>query len=143
MHGFLGGILAGYGIAIPIGAVSVLIMTIAMRSGFRTVNPLTVVYFTALVLGGDTGASPTPTDRVLFVPGAALASLSWQTLLAGLGSILGARLPLSFRRMVTILGNVIVTASRPAGSCGSSPSRTASPSFQSRALAGSSAGVPS
>jgi threonine/homoserine/homoserine lactone efflux protein len=191
MEGFVSGLLAGYGIAIPVGAVSILIVTIGMRSGFRTgfmagagaatadllyataaslggaalslllapvslylrvaggaalvglaaygtamgfsrkpgagekpargpgatyaqllgitlVNPLTVVYFTALVLGRGGAAAGTPADRILFVPGAALASLSWQTFIAGLGAVLHARLSERFRRGAVIAGNLIV-----------------------------------
>jgi threonine/homoserine/homoserine lactone efflux protein len=191
MAGFINGLLAGYGIAIPVGAVSILIVTIGMRYGFRTgfmagagaatavliyataaslggaalslllapislhlrvaggaallglavygtvsgmaakagaerkpargpgatyaqllgitlVNPLTVVYFTALVLGRGGAAAGTLADRALFVPGAALASLSWQTLIAGLGAALHARLSDRFRRWAVIAGNLIV-----------------------------------
>jgi arginine exporter protein ArgO len=198
MKGFLEGLLAGYGIAVPVGAVSILIFTTAMKSGFRRgfaagagaatadllyasaaslagsalvlllqpierifrvaggivllimaawglqqalrmprnaasnapagphqrpsegarpgavyiqllgltlVNPLTVVYFAALVLGrGQVGL----TDRLFFVIGAALASLSWQTLLAGLGSLLHGRLPARFRAGAVVAGNLIV-----------------------------------
>jgi len=191
MEGFVSGLLAGYGIAVPVGAVSILIMTIGMRSGFRTgfmagagaatadliyataaslggaalvalltpvslylrvaggivlvalaaygtvrgfmphaegrtepargpfgtyaqllgitlINPLTVVYFTALVLGRDGAAASSTLDRVLFVPGAALASLSWQTLLAAAGSLLHARLPEAVRKGATVVGNLII-----------------------------------
>jgi arginine exporter protein ArgO len=194
MPSFVEGLLAGYGIAIPVGAVSVLIMTTGMTSGFRTgfmagagaatadlvyailasvagtalvlllqpiarelrvaggavlvcfaglgvrtglrgaaafvpasrrgtplgtyvrllgitmVNPLTVVYFAALILGRDPGTAPTAPERLLFVAGAALASLSWQTLLAGLGALLHSRLPSRFRLAAILLGNLIVAA---------------------------------
>jgi threonine/homoserine/homoserine lactone efflux protein len=191
MEGFLSGLVAGYGIAMPVGAVSILIVTVGMRSGFRTgfmagagaatadliyasaasiggaalalllkpfslplrvaggvvlvalavygvvkgftrptgdgrgpvrgpaatytqllgitlINPLTVVYFTALVLGRNGAAASPVLDRVLFVPGAALASLSWQTLLAAAGSLLHARLPGAVRTGATVAGNLIV-----------------------------------
>ncbi len=192
MMDFVQGLVAGYGIAIPVGAVSVLIFTTGMRSGFATgfmagagaatadliyataasvagtalvlllqpiarelriagaavliglgaygvvrafmrrgtrdsaavpggllraygqlvgitiVNPLTVVYFAALVIGRDPGGTPSFAGRLLFVLGAALASLSWQTLIAGLGSIAHNRIPERFRLLATIGGNAVV-----------------------------------
>jgi threonine/homoserine/homoserine lactone efflux protein len=192
MPSFLEGLLAGYGIAIPVGAVSVMIMTAAMTSGFRTgfmagagaatadlvyatlaslagaalvlllqpvarelriaggtvlicfaaigiigglrgaaaeakagpraaplgtyarflgitiINPLTVVYFAALILGRDASRTPAVTGRLLFVAGAALSSLSWQTLLAGLGALLRRGLPPRLRLGAVLLGNLIV-----------------------------------
>jgi threonine/homoserine/homoserine lactone efflux protein len=200
MQGLLEGLAAGYGIAIPVGAVSILIFTTGMKSGFRRgfaagagaatadllyaaaasvaggalvlilqpvarffrigggvvlvlmaawglaqafrrrngsdhgaagksaaaasapgaraayvqllgitlVNPLTVVYFAALILGrGSDGASLAP-DRLAFVLGAAAASLSWQTLIAALGSLLHGRLPPRFSTGAVIAGNLII-----------------------------------
>ena len=66
--------------------------------------------FGALILGRDAGAAITPLDRLLFVTGAALASLSWQTLLAGLGSLANQRLSPRFQRLTSITGNLIVIA---------------------------------
>ncbi len=196
MQGLLEGLVAGYGIAVPVGAVSILIFTTGMKSGFpmgfaagagaatadlvyagaasiagsalvillqpvarffrigggvvlliiaawglaqafrrrteRTsaseeaaagpgatyvqllgitlVNPLTVVYFGALILGRDGGGPFIAADRVAFVLGAALASLSWQTLLALLGSLLHGRLPSRFRTAAVTAGNLVVAA---------------------------------
>jgi threonine/homoserine/homoserine lactone efflux protein len=197
MQGLVDGLLAGYGIAIPVGAVSILIMTTAMVSGFRTgfaagagaaaadliyataasaagtalivflqpvaryfriaggialllmagvgfiqgirrrkssgdaarparsagapatfiqflgitlINPLTVVYFAALVLGRESGSPAFLVDRLTFVIGAAGASLSWQTLLAAFGSIFHGRLSPRFRAGAAIAGNLIVAA---------------------------------
>jgi arginine exporter protein ArgO len=61
-------------------------------------NPATVVYFAALVLGGA-GAGGGP----LFVLGATLASASWQLLLAGGGSLVGRVLTGRRGRLVTAL----------------------------------------
>jgi threonine/homoserine/homoserine lactone efflux protein len=198
MNGLIEGLLAGYGIAIPVGAVSILIVTTGMVSGFRKgfaagagaatadlvyatvaslagtalvvllqpvarqvriaggiallllagfgivqglrkarvnpgqadgppqpqkpfgaylqllfitmVNPLTVVYFAALILGRQRSGETLLVDRIAFVLGAAAASLSWQTLLAGLGSIFHGRLPPRFRTVAVIAGNLIVAA---------------------------------
>ncbi len=194
MQGLIDGILAGYGIAVPVGAVSILIVTTGMVSGFRKgfaagagaatadliyataasvagtalvvllapvsvyvrvvggavllglaafgiirgirqkpaedtgspvraggalstyvqflgitlVNPLTVVYFAALILGRQKGAGTLLLDRLAFVLGAAAASLSWQTLIAGFGSLFHGRLSARFRRGAVIVGNLIV-----------------------------------
>jgi threonine/homoserine/homoserine lactone efflux protein len=76
--------------------------------GLTLLNPLTIAYFGALILGRDAGATIEPLDRLLFVLGAALASLSWQTLLASLGSLANQRLSPRFQRATSIAGNFIV-----------------------------------
>ncbi len=188
---FLRGVLAGYGIAIPVGVIAVLIMNTGMRRGFRhgfaagagaatadfvyaaiaagagglvvpllaplapalriasgvvlvllavsgflslrregaaaaddsaqgrstflrflaltLVNPLTVVYFAALVLGGGPSAA-TAVGLAAFAIGAFLASLSWQTLLAVIGTTAGATLPPAARLATGALGNLVVLA---------------------------------
>ncbi|MEV1286300.1 LysE family transporter, partial [Micromonospora sp. NPDC049679] len=52
-------------------------------------NPMTIVYFGALVLGGQATGAPTPARALLFVVGAFLASASWQLLIAAGGSLVG------------------------------------------------------
>lgn len=189
---FIRGLIAGFGIAIPIGAIAVLIMDTAMRRGFRAgaaagagaatadlfyaaiaagagsmvvpllapiapvlriagglmllalavsgflalrrssapnaaptaagergtfvrfllltvVNPLTVVYFAALVLGTGAVAS-SPAALAAFAAGAFIASLAWQTILAATGSVLGATLPPTARIATGALGNAVVLA---------------------------------
>jgi threonine/homoserine/homoserine lactone efflux protein len=189
---FLEGLLAGYGIAIPVGAIAVLIINTSIRCGFRTgfmagvgaatadlvyaglagvagmavsavlaplanvlgllgglvlmalalaglrrgwrldqvdrvreadcqpgqtylkfvgltlINPLTIIYFSALILGRESTSVWTTGDVVLFVSAAGLASLSWQCLLAGLGGLAGARLSPRIRAFTSIVGNLIV-----------------------------------
>ena len=78
--------------------------------GLTILNPLTIAYFGALILGRDAGATVTTLDRLLFVLGAALASLSWQTMLAGLGSLANQRLSPRSQRLTSITGNLIVIA---------------------------------
>jgi len=188
---FVEGLIAGYGIAIPVGAVAILIVNMGMRCGFKIgfsagagaatadiiyaivavvtgtalvslftpiafwlrffsgllllgmgiwglwkglkhanrdsktaevcgalrmfgqflgitiVNPLTIVYFAALILGSGPTAL-TLTNRVAFIAGVGIASLSWQTLLAWLGSIGRQRLSPRFRVFAIIIGNVVV-----------------------------------
>jgi threonine/homoserine/homoserine lactone efflux protein len=192
MSPFIDGLVAGYGIAIPVGAVAILIVGVSMQAGFRTgfmagagaatadflyavlasvagtaviallepiaqalrissglvliaiavyaiwrglgrenspqksvptvgafrtyaqflgitlINPLTVVYFTALILGRDPGLKLDIAGLALFALGAGIASLSWQTMLAGLGGIARDRLPGRLRLWATVLGNLIV-----------------------------------
>jgi threonine/homoserine/homoserine lactone efflux protein len=183
------GALAGYGIAVPVGAVAVLIVGTAVRGGFRlgaaagagaatadllyagiaafagaaaakwlegwerviavasavvlvgiviaglrrdrsqgaaapfegsagstyaafllltVVNPLTVVYFSSLVIGLGLGSGSSAAAGVVFAVAAFAASLSWQLLLAGVGAYGRHRLGERFGRAVSALGNLIV-----------------------------------
>ena len=194
MSAFVEGLIAGYGIAIPVGAIAILIVNTSLQCGFRVgfaagagaatvdllyatlavvagaaivtilepitlelrlvsglvlialavyglwrglkrtsskestlggcsalktytqfvaitfINPLTVVYFTALVLGRGSYAGMTLADQIVFVIGAGLASLSWQTLLAILGGLGRERLSPRFQYIAVILGNLIILA---------------------------------
>lgn len=66
--------------------------------GLTLLNPATVVYFAALVLGrGGAGGGS------WFVLGAFLASASWQLLIAGGGSLIGRMLTGESGRLVTAL----------------------------------------
>jgi arginine exporter protein ArgO len=68
-------------------------------------NPATVIYFAALVLGrGDAGGG------VWFVAGAFLASASWQLLIAGGGSLIGRLLTGERGRLITALVSSAVIA---------------------------------
>lgn len=72
-------------------------------------NPVTVTYFAALILGlGSTGAGPA--EKAAFVVGAFVASLAWQTLLAAVGAFLHRRLSPRLRAGVVLLGNGIILA---------------------------------
>ena len=193
MAAFWEGMIAGYGIAIPVGAIAILIVDTALRGGFRPgffagagaasadflyatlaalagtalaetlrplgadlqvasagvliglgiwglmnvrklaapkedapaevmgsgrtyvkflgltlLNPATVAYFAALIFGGSVGALSTIDGRVLFVVGAALASLSWQTLLAVIGAAGSRFFSPRFRLITNVVGNVVV-----------------------------------
>ena len=184
---FLAGVAAGYGIAVPVGAIGVLIAGLGARSSFRVgaaaglgaatadgiyaavavlggaavadliapvqtplrwvaalallalavmtawgafrkrvarreapatavkayaailaltlLNPATVIYFAALVIGhGGAGGGP------WFVIGAFLASASWQLLVAGSGSLVGRLLTGPRGRTITALVSSVVIA---------------------------------
>ncbi|WP_405098740.1 LysE family transporter [Micromonospora sp. NBC_01412] len=66
-------------------------------------NPATVVYFVALVLGRGEAAGPDRPAAALFVAGAFLASASWQLLIAGGGTLVGRALTGPRGRLVTAL----------------------------------------
>ncbi len=193
MAAFFEGVLAGYGIAIPVGAIAVLILDVSLRRGFRVgfmagagaafadflyaalavvagsalvliispyavqvkvisggvllavgvygltrslrpsetpeadgagsngsgkvfiqflgltlINPLTIVYFSALILGGGAKNLGSVPEHAAFLIGAGLASLSWQTLLAGLGALGHERLSPRFQMAASILGFLVV-----------------------------------
>ena len=194
MSSFWQGVIAGYGIAIPVGAIAILIVDQALRRGFRMgfaagagaasadllyaalavvagaalaaalrplagplgimgglvliglgltnlwrsrsrgtpdvqrgdartrvrvylqflgltlLNPLTIVYFAALVLGGSLESGWSMADGALFVLGAGVASLSWQSVLAGIGAQLGKRLSPRARLATVVAGNLVVVA---------------------------------
>lgn len=71
--------------------------------GATLLNPTTIVYFTALVMGSQADGVLAMEERVAFVSGAFLASASWQLLLAGGGSVLGRLLTGRRGRLVTAL----------------------------------------
>jgi arginine exporter protein ArgO len=194
MDAFMTGVAAGYGIAIPVGAIAILIMDVGIRRGFvpavsagagaatadllyaalavvggatlastveaigdplrvvsglvllvigviglvrtrqpvnneamepragdlaRTygrfvgltiINPTTIVYFAAVVIGLGVARGMTAADGALFVTGAFLASLSWQVFIAAVGAFAGHRLSARSRRVVTIVGNLVILA---------------------------------
>ncbi|MEU8033956.1 LysE family transporter [Streptomyces sp. NPDC049099] len=76
--------------------------------GVTMMNPLTVLYFAALVLGGQTSAEPSHLERAVFVVAAFAASASWQLLLAGSGALLGRLLTGSRGRLGTALASSAV-----------------------------------
>jgi threonine/homoserine/homoserine lactone efflux protein len=76
--------------------------------GLTIINPLTIVYFSALILGGGAKNLDSVSEHAAFVFGAGLASLSWQTLLARLGSLGHERLSPRFQMAASILGFLVV-----------------------------------
>jgi arginine exporter protein ArgO len=194
MRAFVGGVVAGLGIAVPVGAIAVLIIDLGMRRGFaRTVpaaigaasadlayaavaavagiavaaalaphqrriellsamvlagivvyrlvrlfragedahpgptsdgplatyagflaltlvNPLTVTYFAALILGLGDDTLGSGADKALFVIGAFIASAAWQLVLAGSGALLHHRLPERALLATALFGNALIAA---------------------------------
>jgi threonine/homoserine/homoserine lactone efflux protein len=72
------------------------------------INPLTIIYFASVVFGNATAA--TPPSAIAFIAGVALASASWQTLLAASGALLGRTAIEKARVATAILGYGIILA---------------------------------
>ena len=74
-------------------------------------NPSTVVYFAALVIGRQAaGADATGAACIVFVVAVFAASASWQLLLAGGGSVLGRVLTSARGRFATAIASSVVIA---------------------------------
>jgi len=84
--------------------------TYGMLLGLTLLNPVTVTYFTTLILGMGAESSQSPANVVLFVSGAFLASLSWQTLLAAIGGVAHKRLPAKAQVATFAIGNSVIIA---------------------------------
>ena len=193
MDAFLSGVLAGYGIAIPVGAIALLIVQVGIKCGFRCafmagagaatadliyaglavaagaalaqlidsagdvfriasaavliavalvglrratkpiqqmdiampnrselagtyarflgltiINPTTIIYFAAVVVGLGVASGLTPVGGILFCVGAFLASLSWQTLLAFVGASAGKRMSPRTQVAAMVVGNLLI-----------------------------------
>jgi threonine/homoserine/homoserine lactone efflux protein len=77
--------------------------------GLTLLNPATVAYFVTLAVGLPEIAQDAP-SRVAFAFGAALSSLSWQTLLAAVGAALHARLSRRVELATALLSSAILVA---------------------------------
>lgn len=79
--------------------------------GITMMNPITVIYFAALVLGSQTTAAPNRLEQGVFVLAAFAASASWQLLLAGGGALLGRTLTGGRGRLITAMASsTLITA---------------------------------
>jgi threonine/homoserine/homoserine lactone efflux protein len=74
--------------------------------GLTLLNPATVIYFAALVVGLPfLGGVP---ERIAFAVAAFLASLSWQIVLAAFGAMLGRGAGHRLRLPTVIAGNLVI-----------------------------------
>ncbi|MEH1169459.1 LysE family transporter [Micromonospora sp. CPCC 205539] len=79
--------------------------------GLTLLNPTTVLYFAALVLGRRDAVDPDAVTAALFVAGAFLASASWQLFLAGGGTLVGRVLTGSRGQLVTgLVSSALIAA---------------------------------
>lgn len=92
----------------PAAARSV-VATYGAFLGITLLNPMTVAYFAALVLGLP-AISGGGAERVAFALGAFVASASWQLLLAGFGALLHRRTSVGMRELTSLVGNVVILA---------------------------------
>jgi len=82
--------------------------TYLMVLGITLLNPVTITYFTTLILGLKTEFSGDLLSMSLFVAGAFLASLSWQTILAGTSGLAHKRMQPSLQKATFALGNIVI-----------------------------------
>lgn len=73
--------------------------------GVTALNPTTIVYFAALILGNPAVITASAAQSVAFVVATTAASASWQLLLAGSGALLGRTLTSPRGRLATALGS--------------------------------------
>jgi arginine exporter protein ArgO len=81
--------------------------TYGMVLGLTLLNPVTVTYFTTLILGME-GFSSSSVSAILFVFGAFIASLSWQSLLAAISGIAHKHLSAKLQLATFAIGNFVV-----------------------------------
>jgi arginine exporter protein ArgO len=87
-----------------------LVGTYARFVGLTVINPTTIVYFAAVIVGLGVADDMSIVAGALFVVGAFLASLSWQTLLAAVGASAGNRLSDRVQAVAIIMGNLVILA---------------------------------
>jgi arginine exporter protein ArgO len=78
-----------------------------MVLGLTLLNPVTVTYFTTLILGMQ-GVSPSSVEAVLFVSGAFIASFSWQSFLASISGIAHKHVSATLQLATFTLGNFVI-----------------------------------
>jgi len=76
--------------------------------GLTAINPLTLIFFSALILGRGMGDVFTLVEKTSFVLGVGLASFSWQTLLAAFGATLHRNLSPRLQVLFSLFGNLVV-----------------------------------
>lgn len=100
----------------PSGSTATASRTTTARRLFLTVgaltlvNPVTVVYFAALIGSSTLALDASPLERIVFVAAAFAASLSWQLLLTTVGALAGRALvgPRGARITALVGGGIIV-----------------------------------
>jgi arginine exporter protein ArgO len=75
--------------------------------GLTILNPMTVAYFAALVLGLPAVRGGVA-ERLVFAVAAFAASASWQLLLAGVGGLLHRHASPAAIRVTSVIGNLVI-----------------------------------
>ena len=86
------------------------VATWARFLGLTLLNPATIAYFAALIIGLSPGATSGVADKFLFVGGAFASSVSWQLFLVGFASLFHRRLTARARLGTALLGNAVIAA---------------------------------
>ena len=81
--------------------------TYGMVLGLTLLNPVTVTYFTTLILGMQ-AASPSFVNSILFIAGAFIASLSWQSFLASISGIAHKHVSAKLQLATFTVGNFVI-----------------------------------
>ncbi|MGD0688798.1 MAG: LysE family transporter [Candidatus Bathyarchaeia archaeon] len=81
--------------------------TYGMVLGLTLLNPVTVTYFTALILGMQ-GFSSSSVNAILFISGAFIASFSWQSFLASISGIAHKHLSAKLQLATFTVGNFVI-----------------------------------
>jgi threonine/homoserine/homoserine lactone efflux protein len=82
-----------------------------MVLGLTLLNPVTITYFTTLILGMQVGMqafSPSLLSAIPFIFGAFLASLSWQSLLAAISGVAHKHLSAKLQSATFAVGNCVI-----------------------------------
>ena len=91
------------------GMVASPLRTYLQLLALTMLNPATVIYFTALIVGlPDLGTELA--ERGAFVAGVFLSSLTWQWLLATVGSVGHRRLSPRWQLATSVVGNLVILA---------------------------------
>jgi threonine/homoserine/homoserine lactone efflux protein len=75
--------------------------------GLTAINPMTVTYFVALILGLPAVAQD-PGSRVVFAAAAFAASLAWQSLIAAIGAIVHHTASARIQVLTSVVGSLII-----------------------------------
>jgi arginine exporter protein ArgO len=81
-----------------------------MVLGMTLLNPITVTYFTTLIMGMSADSSQSSASAILFISGVFLASLSWQSFLASISGIAHKRVPAKVQVVTFAIGNCVIMA---------------------------------
>jgi threonine/homoserine/homoserine lactone efflux protein len=76
--------------------------------GLTLLNPLTVAYFTTLIMGLRSNVASSVWNATSFISGAFLASLSWQSIIASVGGLGHERFSPKLRLFTFTAGNSII-----------------------------------
>jgi len=81
-----------------------------MVLGLTLLNPVTITYFTTLILGLKATSSGGTVTSLVFVAGAFLASFSWQSFLSGMSGLAHKRFSARLQTATFAAGNVMIIA---------------------------------